>query len=166
MPLLVTRAASDDVAEAARITVAAYVGTYVAADDAYVAHLQDAAGRATQAELWVARLEPDGPVVGSVTFCPPESSMREIARDDEAEFRMLAVDPVARGRGVGEALVRHCVEEARRLGLRGVRMSTMAQMTSAHRLYERLGFERAPDDDWSPTPGVHLLAYARRDVTP
>lgn len=160
---LVARAAPDDVAQAARLTVAAYVGAYLAADDPYVRHLEDAAGRATQAELWVARLEPGGPVVGSVTFCPPESTMREIARDDEGEFRMLAVDPVARGRGVGEALVRHCVTEARERGLRGVRMSTMAQMTSAHRLYERLGFARAPEDDWSPAPGVHLLAYARRE---
>lgn len=166
MTLLVTRAAPEDVAEAARITVAAYVGTYVAADDAYVGHLQDAAGRATEAELWVARLDVGEPVVGSVTFCPPESSMREIARDDEAELRMLAVDPVARGRGVGEALVRHCLDEARDLGLGGVRISTMAQMSGARRLYERLGFERAPDDDWSPAPGVHLLAYAHRHVTP
>lgn len=162
MPVEVTRAADEDVAAAARLTVAAYVGTYVDADDDYVARLEDTAGRATSAELWVARLEPGGPPVGTVTFCPPDSPLREIAREDEGEFRMLAVDPVVRGRGVGEALVRHCVEESRDLGLRGVRMSTMAQMTSAHRLYERLGFVRAPEDDWSPTPGVQLLAYALR----
>ena len=35
----------------------------------------------------------------------------------------------------------------------------MDRMTSAHRVYERLGFVRAPEDDWSPEPGVTLLAY-------
>jgi hypothetical protein len=38
-------------------------------------------------------------------------------------------------------------------------MSSMDRMTPAHRLYERLGFTRAPEDDWSPVPGVQLLAY-------
>ena len=38
----------------------------------------------------------------------------------------------------------------------------MDRMTTAHRVYERLGFTRAPEDDWSPEPGVLLLAYALR----
>lgn len=145
------------------MTVAAYVGSYVAADDDYVAHLADTAGRAAAAELWVAVL--DGAVVGTVTFCPPGSTMREIAREDEGEFRMLAVDPAVRGRGVGEALVHRCLTRSRDLGLDAVRMSTMREMTPAHRLYARLGFTRVPEDDWSPAPGVHLLAFLRRDLT-
>jgi hypothetical protein len=28
---------------------------------------------------------------------------------------------------------------------------------TARRLYARMGFERAPDRDWSPLPGVTLL---------
>lgn len=39
---------------------------------------------------------------------------------DLAEVRSLAVHPDAAGRGVGSALVRACVDEARRLGLRRV----------------------------------------------
>jgi hypothetical protein len=35
-------------------------------------------------------------------------------------------------------------------------------MTSAHRIYERLGFRRAPERDWSPVPGVDLMAFALR----
>ncbi len=90
---------------------------------------------------------------------PPGSAFREIARDDEGEFRMLAVTPAARGRGVGLALVELCVRRSRELGFSGVRMSTMDVMSSAHRVYERLGFVRVPADDWSPEPGVSLLAY-------
>ena len=38
-------------------------------------------------------------------------------------------------------------------------ISTGDNMTAAHRRYEALGFRRAPDLDWSPLPGVKLLAY-------
>jgi hypothetical protein len=34
-------------------------------------------------------------------------------------------------------------------------------MTAAHRLYERLGFKRAPERDWTPLPGITLLIYTR-----
>lgn len=160
--LLVARAGADDLEAVGRVTVATYVGIYVDPTDEYAAHLADAETRAAQAEVLVARLEHDGPVVGAVTYCPPGSSLREIARDDEGEFRMLAVDPVARGRGVGRALVEECLRISRELDLSGVRLSTMPQMTGAQELYERLGFQRAPDDDWSPAPHVRLLAYALR----
>ena len=40
-------------------------------------------------------------------------------------------------------------------------ISTDPRMTAAHRLYERLGFTRLPERDWSPMPGVDLLVYAR-----
>jgi hypothetical protein len=32
-------------------------------------------------------------------------------------------------------------------------------MRAAHRLYERAGFVRMPERDWSPAPGTTLLAY-------
>jgi ribosomal protein S18 acetylase RimI-like enzyme len=147
------------------LTAAAYVSDgLLGATDAYVAKLTDAESRAREAEVWVAV---DGDqVLGSVTFVSPGSPWREIARDDEGEFRMLAVDPAARGRGVGQALVELCVQRSRDLGYAGIRMSTMDRMTSAHRVYRRLGFTRVPADDWSPEPGVSLLAYGQRFEQP
>jgi hypothetical protein len=32
-------------------------------------------------------------------------------------------------------------------------------MTAAQHLYEDAGFVRLPERDWSPAPGVNLLAY-------
>jgi len=149
---------AEELAAVGQLTADVYIGDgFVGATDGYVEKLADTARRAREAEVWVAV---DGEqVLGSVTFVLPGSPYREIARDDEGEFRMLAVDPAARGRGVGQALVELCLRRSRVLGYVGVRMSTMDRMTSAHRVYERLGFTRIPDDDWSPEPGVSLLAY-------
>jgi ribosomal protein S18 acetylase RimI-like enzyme len=74
---------------------------------------------------------------------------------------MLVVDPEAQGRGVGELLVRTCLERARAAGKRRMVLSTAEGMTAAHRLYERLGFKRAPERDWTPLPGITLLIYTR-----
>jgi hypothetical protein len=40
-------------------------------------------------------------------------------------------------------------------------LSTDPRMAAAHRLYQRLGFLRLPERDWSPVPGVVLLVYVR-----
>ena len=150
----IRRALPEELEEVGRLTAEVYVG------DGYVIELVDTPRRAREAEIWVA--VDDGRVLGSVTFAPVGSAYREIGRDDEGEFRMLAVSPAARGRGIGRALVERCVQRSRELGYAGVRMSSMDVMTSAHRIYERLGFTRVPEDDWSPEPGVALLAYAAR----
>ena len=39
-------------------------------------------------------------------------------------------------------------------------MCSAAYMTTAHRIYERLGFTRLPERDWSPRPGVDLYAFS------
>ncbi|MFZ5850118.1 MAG: GNAT family N-acetyltransferase [Actinomycetota bacterium] len=151
-------------AAAGELTAAAYVADgLLGPTDPYLAELTDAAGRAEapHTELLVAVTGPEvGPaVLGTVTFVRPGSPYAEISRPGEAEFRMLAVDPDARGRGLGELLVRACVERATRAGDRWLVLSTHPRMAAAHRLYRRLGFTRLPERDWTPVPGVDLLAY-------
>lgn len=123
----------------------------------YAQTLRAAADRAAKAELWVAA-DDDG-LLGTVTYCPPGSVYGEIARDDEGEFRMLGVAARARGRGIGTALTVRCIERTRELGLARIVLSSATYMTTAHRMYERLGFVRLPDRDWSPIPGVDLYAF-------
>lgn len=150
----------DEYAVVGAITVAAYQAAGMARGR-YVTQLRDAARRAAEAELLVA-VDERGSVLGSVTFCPAGSTWREIARDDEGEFRMLAVDPEVQGRGVGRRLVEACLDRSRELGFRGLALSTPRANASAHRLYEQLGFCRDPARDWSPIPDVHLIVYAHR----
>ncbi|WP_238180929.1 GNAT family N-acetyltransferase [Methylobacterium trifolii] len=69
----------------------------------------------------------------------------------------LALMPESQGRGLGTALVRAVLDEARAAGL-PVRLSVLAGNPAARRLYERLGFTTVATSDlhhdlaWTPTP--------------
>ncbi|WP_246142695.1 GNAT family N-acetyltransferase [Nocardioides rubriscoriae] len=155
--MLLRRARPDEHEAVGRVTVAAYEPFLDGPHDPYRVRLADVAGRDRDAEVWVA--VEGGQVLGNVTVCPPGSPWREVARDGEGEFRMLAVAPQAQRRGVGAALATMVVDRFRSDGARAVVLSSLEAMAGAHRLYERLGFVRAPDRDWSPYPGVSLVAY-------
>jgi ribosomal protein S18 acetylase RimI-like enzyme len=131
--------------------------------DAYLHELRDVAKRAAAAEVLVAVAD-DGRVLGGATFVPGKGPMADIAGPGEAEIRMLAVAHAARRRGVGEALVRACLDRARAMdGCVRVVLSTQSTMRSAHRIHERLGFVRTPERDWKPLPHIDditLLTYA------
>ena len=125
--------------------------------DGYAAKLRDVAGRA-QTDSVLTAVNRDG-LLGCVTVILGDSPWREISGPDEGEFRMLAVDPAAQGRGVGEALVQASVDVICAADRRRAVVSTADDMTAAHRLYERLGFTRAPERDWRPVPDVQLRVY-------
>jgi GNAT superfamily N-acetyltransferase len=161
LPLDIRPAGPAEFDAVAELCVAAYA-PFVAGDHHYLAELRDVARRAAGAELLVAAEPGEGSVLGTVTFVPDGGPLGEIAGADEAEFRMLAVDPAAQGRGVGTALLRRVLDQSRRRGAGGVVCSSLPEMRAAHRVYERLGFRRAPERDWSPVPGVELLAFAVR----
>lgn len=143
------------------LTVTGYVDDgLLTPDTPYVRELRDTTARARDAVVLVAA-DGAGTLLGSVTYTPPGSSYGEIAGPGEAGFRMLVVSAAGRRQGVGTALVQECLTRARQHGCARVRISSAPKMTSAHRLYERLGFVRTPELDWSPVPGVNLMAYAR-----
>jgi ribosomal protein S18 acetylase RimI-like enzyme len=139
-----------------RLTVEAYrADGQLGGEHGYERILADVAGRAAHGEVLVA--VDDGEVLGSVTFVRPGTPFAELSRPGEAEFRMLAVDPSAQGRGVGEALARACVSRAAELHCVAVVICARSFSAPAHRLYGRLGFVRTPELDWSPAPGVDLI---------
>ena len=153
------RARPEELERIGEITLAAYEAFTTGSRDPYRARLRDAAGRARDSELWVA--VEDGEVLGSVSYCPPDSPWREIAEDHEGEFRMLAVAPEAQGRGVGAALARLCEERAAGHGATSMVLSSLPEMAAAHSVYARLGYRRLPERDWDPVPGVHLIAFGK-----
>ena len=155
------RVRTSELAAVGELTVAAYA-QHVTEEADYEKHLRDAARRDREAEVWVAAEPgPGGRLLGTVTICPEGSPWRERSRAGEGEFRMLAVDPSVQGRGVGRALVELALERFAADGCAAVVLSSDSSMAAAHRLYERLGFVRAPALDWSPVPGVDLLVYRK-----
>jgi GNAT superfamily N-acetyltransferase len=161
-PTVVVREARPEEHERiAELTLAAYLEIPGVADDpAYLAELADVAGRAAVVPLLVAVDVASDTVLGTVTFVPGPGPYSETEGPDEAGFRMLAVDPGRHRRGVGRALVEACIARARAAGKRRLVLLTTPAMTAAHRLYERLGFDRDPANDWEYEPGRWLWAYA------
>lgn len=59
-----------------------------------------------------------------------------------AEIKRLYVKPAFRGQGFGQALTKHCVEEATASGYEAVVLDTLLDNVASHKLYESFGFER------------------------
>lgn len=156
--VVVREAATDAEIDAAGRVVAAAYRAIGFTRESYLDQLSDASDRAASARLLVA-VDPAGQVLGSVTFTLAGQPYSEVSRPGEAEFRMLGVDPAAGGRGVGQALVRGCIERARTAGASALAICTTQRMATARALYERFGFVRDPERDWQPNPEVDLLGY-------
>jgi ribosomal protein S18 acetylase RimI-like enzyme len=59
----------------------------------------------------------------------------------KARIEDVVVDEHARRRGVGEALIKECLEEAGRRGVQVIELQSAPYREIANRLYPRLGFE-------------------------
>ena len=154
-------ARADELPAIGRLTADVYVAEgFVGADNPYLLVLLDAAGRAANAQVWVAELA--GEIVGTVTFCPPGSSYRQAASDSEGEFRMLAVADSARGRGIGRRLVEQCFALCRAHGLDGLVLVSQDDMRAAHRVYAASGSCATHRSTGRPIPASSCGASVRR----
>ena len=111
-------------------------------------------------EMLLAR-DTTGKVVGAVLYLNPNGPLGQVAKEGEAEFRVLAVAPEARGQGIGEALVNACVQRARAVGAPAVALWSQPTMPAAHRLYERLGFDRVPERDEDDQRGFRRWVFRK-----
>ena len=129
--------------------------------DAYRRNILDTLAAGGPAQRLVA--ERAGTIVGSVILYPPgaagfTSERRPIAAE-WPEVRLLAVDPSTRGSGIGLRLMHACVERARAAGAAALALHTTDMMAAAVRLYARMGFERAPEIDFQPAPGIIVKGF-------
>lgn len=82
---------------------------------------------------WVA--EAGGQPLGSI-FCVALS-------EDIAKLRLFLLDPGARGRGLGQRMLSHCMAFARTAGYRGMQLATHESHRAACALYARNGWRIA-----------------------
>jgi GNAT superfamily N-acetyltransferase len=124
---------------AAAVPVAALFETYLAD----VTDVDSAAGRAV---ILVA--ETGGRLAGTARLYPA-GRVEEIPHlpADWAWVRAVGVSPGQRGAGVARLLMAECLARAGAGGAAVLSLHTMAFMSGAVRLYERLGYRRAPELD-------------------
>ena len=91
----------------------------------------------------------DGVPMGVVALCRMEGT------EYDFELAKLAVDPEARGLGVGEKMCRATLEFARKSGVRKIFLESNTLLKPAINLYRKLGFKEL--EEYHP-------AYARGDI--
>ncbi len=101
-------------------------------------------------------------VVGSVVLFPAKSKAYDWNEETITypEIRLLAVIPNFRSRGVGTALVEHCLDVCTISKQQFVGLYTGSFMKNAISLYEKMGFERVYSFDVSPIyDGIAVEAF-------
>ena len=160
--MIVRDALPGELAEVGEIRVSAYqAGGHMSPDSGYAPVLR-ALGSTGDGTVLVAVAVAGtggGQMLGTVMLQRWPDGGQVVASQDEAEIRALAVSPEGQGQGTGSALLRAAIERAKKAGVRHLVLLTQPDMQAAQHLYQKAGFRRLPDRDWSPRPGVTLLAY-------
>ncbi|HLB40058.1 MAG TPA: GNAT family N-acetyltransferase [Actinomycetota bacterium] len=148
---------------AGQITAGAYREFFDASgrdpDGHYLQKIADVAERARRTTILVA--VEGGTLIGSLTLelatrVDPDADPLEAHR---AHIRMLGVEPAARGRGVGRALMAAAEERAGAAGKTEMTLNTTRLMTAAQAMYASMGYERLPDE--TLPDGFVLLTYRK-----
>lgn len=96
--------------------------------------------------MWLARL--NGEAVGCVVLrrLPPSN----------AECKRLYVRPAARGRAIGDRLLRAMERDARMEGIEWIYLDSYDDLKTAIALYERRGYERCPPYNDNPQATLYM----------
>lgn len=114
-------------------------------------------------ELIVA-VSAEGIIEGAVVYFSDMSSYGSggsaTAEKNASGFRLLAVAPEARGRGIGRLLTTACIEKARKDKNEQLIIHSTDFMKVAWKMYEKMGFMRSEDLDFMqgelPVSGFRL----------
>ena len=154
----------DEAAEVSALAESAYADDFPLTE-AYRAEIAAVAERARDHQVWVATDAASGMLLGTISTPRAWRAISPLARDGELDFRFLGVASSARRRGIGALLVGHVLLLARIRGIPRVVLNTGPDMLAAQRLYERFGFARLHDREYTferPDGTTFLMmAYGR-----
>jgi ribosomal protein S18 acetylase RimI-like enzyme len=91
---------------------------------------------------------PSGDLVGTAGVRQLEPGLGEVKR--------MWIRPACQGLGLGRRLMERCLEEARHLGFRRLRLDTQRRMEAALTLYRSYGFRDVPDYNGNPRAQIWL----------
>lgn len=102
--------------------------------------------------LWIARDLREHRVFVAEPSGEPKRMLGYVSASEEGDkggrIGLIAVDPAARGRGVGRLLLRHALASFRSRGIQSVKVATQGTNVPALRLYENCGFKVADVKVW------------------
>jgi GNAT superfamily N-acetyltransferase len=104
-------------------------------------------------EIILAKAE-DGLIAGAVAYVGPGKEKASYFNQEWPILRMLVVDPIFRGLGVGRLLTQECIRRAIRDSAPLIALHTSRIMTVALPMYERMGFQFECE-----APSIHGVPY-------
>ena len=120
---------------------------------AMLAGLSSTSALGASGEVIIAELQ--HAFAGAVAYFGPNRPKAAFFDQSWPIIRMLVVDPIFRGKGIGHALTSECIARARRDGAPLIALHTSPIMTVALPMYLRMGFVKACD-----APPIFGVAYA------
>ncbi|CAN5714162.1 GNAT family N-acetyltransferase [soil metagenome] len=164
LPVVIRSIRPEEHAELGELTVRVYRQVLASELETYAAVVRDVDARlAAGCEVVVAvtgDASAGDAVVGGVTYVPGPGPYAQLIDEDEAEVRMLVVEPGLHGLGLGRSLMQACIDRAAGAGKGALTLGTMPAMAAAQVLYRRMGFERRPELDTQIPGGAPLWCYS------
>ncbi|WP_121907405.1 GNAT family N-acetyltransferase [Ulvibacter antarcticus] len=80
-------------------------------------------------------VEDDGKIIGGAGLAPLDNYEGNVC-----ELQKMYFLPETRGRGIGSAMIKKCLDKAKEFKFEKCYLETMPYMTAAQKLYERSGF--------------------------
>lgn len=162
---MIREATAGDDAAVGELLVRAFVETYarklpeVVVTERRRAELRDVQAKRAVAKVWVA--DEDGRITGTIALWAPGASRSEAWLEGAFDLRHLAIDASRRGSGLAGALVEVAEGHARSQRGTAVCLHVRRGATGLARMYQGLGYVRAPEGDLDD-PEVFLEAYVKR----
>lgn len=114
----------------------AWITKYFRMEEADFRSLDDPEGYILQKGGYILMAQYEGEIVGACA----------LIRIDQRTFEMakMAVDDKAKGKGIGYALGKACIDKAKQLGIKKIELLSNTILTPAISLYRKLGFKEVP----------------------